>query len=230
MLGKYLLLILVIASASHAGEKDLYDFLWLDPDKSVYVLQNKIYPKDQTFYADIGFVSNTSQSFQDTQGAQFKAGYYFSEEFALELDYMQYTSTDNTAFDSVGVINGAEPFVRRPLKSTSLFLIWSPFYGKINTFNRIYYFDMSFGAGSGTYIMESSLKGNIANPTAANTYDSESFTPLQLKANLKFHINQHIHLGVEYLNTNYQAATPKNPNTDKWQQSNDLIVSLGVSF
>mgnify|MGYP000697543964 CR=1 FL=1 len=29
-----------------ATEKDLYDFLWLDPDKKVYVLQNKVHKKE----------------------------------------------------------------------------------------------------------------------------------------------------------------------------------------
>lgn len=213
-----------------AGEGDLYDFLWLDPDKSVYVLQNKIYPKNKSFYADIGYVSNLTSNFQDTAGAQFKAGYYFTEEWAVEFDYMQYQNSDNTAFDSVGVINGAEPFVRRPLSNASVFIIWSPFYGKINTFNEIYYFDWSFGAGTGQYNMESSLQSNIDSPNDPNSYERETFTPIQLKTNLKFHINQHIHLGLEFLNTNYQASTPKNPGTDKWQQNNDLVFSIGVSF
>ena len=30
-----------------ASEKDLYNFLWLDPDKKVYVLQNKIHKKSK---------------------------------------------------------------------------------------------------------------------------------------------------------------------------------------
>ncbi len=46
-------LVIFYTSFSLAGEKDLYDFQWLDPDKSVYVLQNKIYPKNKTFYVDI---------------------------------------------------------------------------------------------------------------------------------------------------------------------------------
>jgi len=231
MLIKILPLMFILCSlTAFAGEKDLYDFLWLDPDKSVYVLQNKIYPKDKSLYLDIGYVSNQTSNFQDTAGGQLKVGYFFKEEWAVELNYMQYTNSDNTAFDSVGVINGAQPFVRRPIQNTTVFLIWSPFYGKINTFNEIYYFDWSFGVGTGTYEMESSLDSNINNPNDPNVYKTETFTPAQLKTTLKFHLNKSVHLGIEYLNTNYQAATPKSPNTDKWQQNNDLIFSIGVSF
>ena len=42
------LVVLFVTKNTHAGEKSLYDFLWLDPDKKVYVLQNKIYKKEHT--------------------------------------------------------------------------------------------------------------------------------------------------------------------------------------
>ncbi len=223
-------LVLLNLNNAYAGEKDLYDFLWLDPDKSVYVLQNKIYPKNKTYYADIGFVTSVTANFQSTNGAQFKFGYYWAEEWAVEFNFIQYGNENNAAFENVKIINEAEPFVRRPLRSTSVFAIWSPFYGKINTFNKIYYFDWSFGVGTGQYTMESSLDGNINNPLEKNQYDQENYIPVQLKTNLKFHINRNLHLGVELLNTNYQAGTPKNPSAKKWSYNNDVILSIGVSF
>ena len=30
---------------AYAGEENVYDFLWLDPDKKVYVLQNREFKK-----------------------------------------------------------------------------------------------------------------------------------------------------------------------------------------
>ena len=131
-----LLLLLFTLNTASAGDKDLYDFLWLDPDKSVYVLQNKIYEKNKSIYMDLGLVSSMTSTFQDTVGGQLKLGYYFHEEWAIEANYMQYANSNNTTFESAKIVGGVEPFVRRPLSSTSLFLIWSPFYGKINTFNH----------------------------------------------------------------------------------------------
>lgn len=218
----------LLISNVFAGEKDLYDFLWLDPDKSVYVLQNKIFEKKKSIYTDIGLISNLTSNFQDTIGGQFKLGYYFHEEWAIELNYMQYSNSDNAAYESVEIVSGLAPFVRRPLSSTSIFMIWSPFYGKINTFNQIFYFDWSFGLGTGQYIMESNL--DTAQLKTRDVYKSETYTPVQLKTNFKFHLNRSVHLGIEYLNTNYQAGTPKNPNSKAWTNNNDIIFSIGASF
>ena len=76
--------------------------------------------------------------------------------------------------------------------------------------------------------MESNLE--TAELENEDRYDDESYTPLQLKTSLKFHINKNLHIGLEFINTNYQANTPKNPNTKSWDQNNDIIMSIGASF
>jgi outer membrane beta-barrel protein len=214
---------------ARAGENDLYDFLWLDPDKSVYVLQNKIYPKNKSLYLDLGYVMGLSSDFQDTSGSQLRMGYFFSEEWAIELSHMQYSNFDNSAYDSIKAVSGTEPFVRRFTRSTSAYLIWSPFYGKINTFNKIYYFDWSFGVGSGEVMAESNID-SVRNPASANVFKGERYNPLQLKTSVKFHINKRVHLGMEFINSNYQAGSPKYPSRKEWEQNNDLVFTLGVSF
>lgn len=212
-----------------AGESDLYDFLWLDPDKSVYVLQNKIYPKTKSIYLDFGYITGLTSAFQDTAGGQLKAGYFINEDWAVEWNYMQYSNVDNSTHDNVEYVSSTVPFVRRPISSNSVYAIWSPFYGKINTFNKIYYFDLSFGIGTGIYTMESNLK--TANDPNTNTFETETYTPIQLKATTKFHVNKFMHVGVEFLSTNYNAkADPSNEKATKWKRNNDIIFSFGVSF
>ena len=224
-----LLILIMIPNWVQAGESDLYDFLWLDPDKEVFVLQNKIYPKDKTFYTDLGYINGQSNEFQDTKGAQLKFGYFFKEEWAVEISYMGYSHMNNSTYESLKAINGAEPFSRKANTLTSAYLIWSPFYGKINTFNKIFYFDWSFGVGTGTLNAESNLD-SVRNPGQPNTFKSETYNPAILKTNIKFHLNRNIHLGVEFHNMNYQAGTPKSPSKKEWKQMNDLIFSIGVSF
>lgn len=226
----FLVLCLTIAlNKVQAGEEDLYDFLWLDPDKKVFVLQNKIYPKDGSFYADISYVSNVTNEFQDINGGGLKLGYYWAEEWAIEFSHITYSSQNNTAYDSVKVVNETEPFIRRPLSNTSVFAIWSPFYGKINTFNKIFYFDWYFGVGTGQFTTESNLD-SVVDPSKPSTFKTETFTPLQLKTGVKVHMNKNLHIGVEFLNTNFEAGSAKNPSNKSLKQSNDLIFSLGVSF
>lgn len=213
---------------THAGEEDLYDFLWLDPDKTVYVLQNKLYPKEKSLYLDLGYISNITSTFQETSGIQLKLGYFISEDWGIELSHMQYSNTTNSAKDSVQIVTGTVPFIRRPISSNAIYIIYSPFYGKINTFNKIFYFDWSFGIGTGSYVMESNL--NTSELKTEDRYDTENYTPLHLKTTFKFHINKRFNVGIEFINTNFEAATPKSPTTKKWDQNNDLIFSVGVSF
>ncbi|MBT4791798.1 MAG: outer membrane beta-barrel domain-containing protein [Halobacteriovoraceae bacterium] len=224
----FALLVSIVSISTHAGEEDLYDFLWLDPDKTVYVLQNKIYPKEKSIYLDLGYLTNLTSTFQDTFGAQVKVGYFISEEWAVEFNYLKYSNSDNSTLKAVKDVTGSIPFIRRPLSSSALFAIWSPFYGKINTFNKIYYFDWSFGLGVGSYEAESNLKS--ATTTGKDLFENENYTSFLIKSSLKFHLNRSFHIGLEFLNTNFEAATPSNPNSKSWDQNNDIIFSIGASF
>jgi len=222
-------LMMIMSKNTNAGEKSLYDFLWLDPDKKVYVLQNKNYKKEHTFYLDLGYIANFTSKFQDTQGFQGKAGFYISEEWGLEVFYNDYSNNNNDDYHNVRLINGAEPFVRRLNSSYGANIIWSPFYGKINTFNRIFYFDWSFGAGVAQIDASSNLK-NVSNTASQTQYDKERYTGAVLKTNVKFHITENIHIGAEYMNTYYRAPGPSNPNSDKLRTNTDIILSVGFSY
>lgn len=222
-------LLLIITKNIKAGEESLYDFLWLDPDKKVYVLQNKLYKKEKSFYFDVGYLSNMTSKFQDTRGISARAGYYFHEEFGLELAYNQYFSSNNDDFSNVKLINGAVPFVRRPTSTIAALAIWSPFYGKINTFNQIYYFDWSFGAGYAQVNTESNIK-SVRIDDAPNKYEAKTYSGAALKTKFKFHVSEHVHVGVEYMNTYYMAPGPKNPKSDRLRTNTDLIFSVGFSF
>jgi len=218
-----------MTAKTHAGEKNLYDFLWLDPDKSVYVLQNKVHKKEQTFYLDLGYISNFTSKFQDTNGVSLKGGFYVFEEWGLEVFYNQYQNRDNEDYKNIRLINEAEPFIRKFSSSYGANIIWSPFYGKINTFNKIIYFDWSVGAGLAQVNTKSNLK-NVRNPSQESKYENEKNMGAVLKTGVKFHLNKNVHVGLEYMNTYYKSPGPKNPSKDKLNTNTDVILSIGFSF
>jgi len=225
-------LALFVSKNVQAGEKSLYDFLWLDPDKKVYVLQNKIYKKEHTFYADLGYLSNFTSTFQDTNGFSAKAGFYVHEEWGLEIFYNQYSNRDNDNRSNVRNINGADPFVRRLNSSLGAMAIWSPFYGKINTFNKIFYFDWSFGLGLAKINAESNRK-TVDDTNLESTYDKESYNSVVWKTNMKFHLRENIHLGVEWMQHHYSAPGPNRNGReakDSLKNNQDLIISVGFSY
>jgi outer membrane beta-barrel protein len=223
------LFLLITSRNTQAGEKSLYDFLWLDPDKKVYVLQNKLFKKEHTFYADVGYLSNFTSKFQDTSGFTGRVGFYIHEEWGVELMMNKYNNANNDEYRNVLSVNNVEPFIRRLNSSYAALAIWSPFYGKINTFNRIFYFDWSFGAGPAKIDAESNLK-TVGPANVKTTYKKESYTGAIVKTNVKVHITENVHLGLEYMNTYYTAPGPRNPKSDRLRTNTDVVLSVGFSF
>jgi len=223
---------LLICEKTQAGEKSLYDFLWLDPDKKVYVLQNKLYKKEHKFYAELGYLSNFTSTFQETNGVGARAGFYFHEEWAFEGYYNQYNNTDNENWNNVRNINGADPFVRRFSNSYGAMVIWSPFYGKINTFNQIVYFDWSFGLGLGQINAESNRR-SVDDTNLASSYEKEKYNAVVWKTKVKFHLKENVHLGVEWMQHHYKAPGPNRNGkeaSDIFRNNQDLILSIGFSY
>lgn len=228
-----LLLVLLIAAPvfkSQADEKDLYDFLWLDQDKKVYVLQNKLFHKARSVYIDLGYAFTQTGEYQSTSAIQGTLGYHFKEEWALEFLYNSYSNSDNEPLDQLRTINSRDPFIRRINSSMGLLGIWSPFYGKINTFNKIIYFDWSFGAGVAKIEGESN-KDTVA--SGVSSFRKESYTGAMFKSALKVNVTEHFHVKIQYLNTIYSAPGPTingRVGEDKFRSNSDIILGVGFSF
>lgn len=225
-------LALIFQAPLQASENDLYDFLWLDPDKKVYVLQNKVYEKKNTFYANVGYLMGLNAPFQDTSGVNVSAGFYFHEEWAFEVLGNFYSNSNNENYENLERINGSVPFVRRVDSLYGGLVVWSPFYGKINTFNKIFYFDWSFGAGLGSMTTESNAK-TAAIPDEAAEFQSESYGAGIVKTSLRFHATENIHVNIEYMRSHYKAPGPtvdNIPGQEKIRAHSDLIFSVGFSF
>jgi outer membrane beta-barrel protein len=223
------IVILMSINVSFSGEKDTYDFLWLDPDKKVYVLQNKTYKKESKFYIDAGYLTSLTGDFIDTSGYFLKAGYYFHEEWGFEMGYIKYSNATNDSYESIKYINGTIPFVRKLDNTMYAMGIWSPFYGKINTFNKIVYFHWDFGFGLGMTNAESNVD-SVSEPSAANTFEKEKHTSIHLKTSVKFQINKRTHLGLEFFNSNFKAKIPQKNSAPVWRHQNDIMLEIGFTF
>ncbi len=211
-----------------AAEDDLYDFLWLDPDKSVYVLQNKEFPKSKTQYVDIGYLSSLTPNFHDSRGANINIGHFFNEELGAEIIYNVYNNKNNASYDNVKRINGTVPFARKIDQSYGAAAIWSPFYGKINTFNKIYYFDFYFGLG--VLKMNASSNATTATNVNADVFSDENYTAGLVKAGLKFHVNKRFHFVLEFQNIYYRAYGPIQANGKSLESNSDVILKMGISI
>lgn len=229
----FVLLVFFLTSlTSFAGEKDVYSFDWLDPDKEVYVLQNRKYRKKGKFHLNLGAGTTTSGAFVDASTLQGRAGYFFMEDWGFELIYAKNSGTENATATSVRSEGtaGSIPFRRIVDGYTGAMVLWSPFYAKINTFNTIIYLDWFVGAGVAK-IDETNNKEEFLNTGSRSTAISESHNGFMWDTGLKFHINENWDTRLDLTVVHFQAEKAATTSTEKiWYSNWDLAFSIGYSF
>src|SRR5688572_15226833 len=99
------ILLIPIGRVVHAEDSD-YSFHWLDPDKKIYVLQNRKYLKGlHPLFSVIGSVG-FSNPYCSTYNIDPRLTFYFSETFAVEFFYTLVSNTKNSTY---GALTGAAP-------------------------------------------------------------------------------------------------------------------------
>ncbi len=212
-----------------ALETDLYDFSWLDKDKEVYVLQNRKFRKINRFYVTAGYGMTTSGSFVDATSIQARAGYFFTENYGFEFVYSLNSGEENEAAKSVRSSSagaGTIPFRRIVDGYYGAMFMWSPFYSKINTFNKIIYVDFLFGLGLAT-LTETNNRDQFvtSDPFAAEV--QESHTGILWNFGAKFFVNTSWSVRFDLNAVHYQALQARVNNPEDYIYSNfDLVGSL----
>lgn len=229
-------LFLAISLCARAGTDDIYKFKWLDPDKKVFVLQNKIHQNANSFYINFGYGSNNLSDFQDSKVIHGNIGYYFAEEWAFELFYSSVSNDENDSYNAISEDINDIPYVIKMDSAYGGLLVFSPFYGKINTFNTIFYLDWSFGAGIAKINFQDNYDSFIAN-LQRNSYSDKSETAFVAKTQFRFFLTEHVLFNFDFFNYFFQSTEPAKStgNTydagkDKWTRAYDFIFSLGLTF
>lgn len=137
----------LLSSVAQANEKSVYEFSWLDKDKEIYVLQNRKFRKVGKVYVGADAVKTTSGAFVDAYGGNVRAGYFFSEDWGIEGIFGKSSGSKNTTARGVEDNQGNKAYYRKVDSYMGAMVMWSPFYSKINTFNKVFYYDWMFGLG-----------------------------------------------------------------------------------
>jgi len=215
-----------------AGQSDTYKFDWLDPDKQVFVLQNRVYSKEGTVHFNAGAGMTLSGPFVSAKTYQIRGGYFVTEEWGLEFLYAKNDGKENDSAASVrnlsnGGSGGSVPFRRIVQNYMGGLLLWSPFYAKINTFNKIIYVDWLLGAGYGKLTEKSNREELLGIPGAVETEISHN--AIMFETSLKFYLSKMFHVRADIVGVHYQADNAEK--TKKvWDNNYDMSLSLGVNF
>lgn len=219
-----------MTNSVYAGIKDVYEFKWLDPKKKVFVLQNKIHKNIKSGNVSLGYGSGQLSDFQDTSAIHLMADYYLSEEWGLEFFLTSYSNSNNDSYRAVqNQVGGVIPHVIKFNMLYGLNLMFSPFYGKINTFNTIYYIDWSFGLGFAMIDADDNTTSFDANaPT--DTYESESRFGFSAKTQVRWHLTDLINIQFDYITYFANLPKPRSSGSEGLKRSTDVIFSLGLKY
>ncbi len=232
LLALFLLLSLCVTSKIYASEKDIYEFSWLDPDKEVYVLQNRKFRKAGHLHVNVGGGITTSGAFVDSTAIQGRVGYFMTEDFGIEGLYSKNSGKENDTAKGVRSSGaqgtGTTPFRRIVDNYWGVMGLWSPFYSKINTFNKIVYMDWIFGLGY-AQLKEKNNKLAFQSASLANQETLESHSGVMWEAGMKFYLSQSFNVRVDLTAVHYSANNISTPGT-AWKSNYDATASLGYSF
>jgi len=222
----------LVSMAVMADEKSLYQFSWLDKDKEIYVLQNRKFRKDGKLYLGATGVKTVSGAFVDSYGGTVRGGFFFREDWGLELAYGKNSGSQNDTAKGVRE-QGTVPFYRKIDSFASAMVMWSPFYSKINTFNKVFYFDWMFGAGVASLTTQDNRNLFDTKSADKNKLTDESAIGGTWMTGFRFYISEHWSLRVDFQGIHYQADKTKKQQNDTKTSKSSLLFSnydLGVGL
>lgn len=226
-LGIGLMLASSVAQARDSRESDEYDFSWLDPDKKIYVLQNRRYTKAGKPTVSLSGVYGLSQIYRSVIGFEPRVGYYFSEAWGFEAFYTKFSSSPN---QHDRVLKDATSTIPAAVDLTSQMgavIHWVPWYSKLNFFNQILYFDWSIVAGIGK------LSADVdRNRTVGGTPDvvQKEYTAFFLGTTQQYHINKNWFARLDVLGAIYQREIFGDGGEKAWFSNFNVGLGAGYRF
>lgn len=190
-------------AAEPSQENDEYSFNWLDPEKKIYVLQNRKYLKAMhpivSVIGDVGL----SNPYMSTYMGEGRFSFYFSEAWGLELFYGLTSSSPNNTMQALQNSSpNALPNIREINSQFGAMVHWVPWYAKINVFNSILYFDWYFGLGAGNLQSQVDTRTSVS---AAASYVQQSLPGLFFSTGHYYHLSHSFLVRLDVTGSVFQA-------------------------
>lgn len=228
-----LVLTLTISNAvptyTHAAETEgEYDFSWLDPEKKIYVVQNRKYNKAGKFEVSLAGGMGPGKSFRNVWFGMPRASFYFSETFGVSGFFGIVQHEADAVFDNLRTLTSVVPSVRDINNFFGGTVVWVPFYAKINVFNTILYIDWHVEAGAG--MINSEIDLNTSRNGAA-ILEEESFVGFFWGTGQKYFFTRTWAVRLDVFAAYYNAPIAVNGSTagQDSELEDQYFVTLGIS-
>ena len=216
-----------------ASEKSVYEFSWLDKDKEIYVLQNRRFRKVNKVYIGADGVKTISGAFIDSYGGTIRGGYFFREDWGIEGVFGKNSGDKNATAKGVED-QQAKAYYRKVDSYMGAMAMWSPFYSKINTFNKVFYYDWMFGLGFASVNIKDNR--NEFASTASESLTSSSAIGVLWNTGLRVYISDSWSLRIDFTGLHAKpekADIEDNGNTvttNSLFSNYDLGIGLNYTF
>lgn len=205
-------------------ENSEYNFNWLDPEKKIYVLQNRKYTKAGHVFLNLMTGPGLSNSYASAWNLDPRIDYYFSESFGIEAFYTVTFNGQNNTFQALQATSPTTlPIVRNINDEMGVMAQWVPWYAKINFFNNIIYFDWYLSGGMGQ------LATTISGAGTGNGLPSQSQNIFALYAGTGhiYHLNESFDVRVDFTGAYYKAPLQGNVGSSTWFSNYNFEVGIG---
>lgn len=207
-------------------DSDEYNFSWLDPDKKIYVLQNRKYEKSGhpliSLMGGVGF----SNPYKNAYNIDPRFSYFITEYLGVELFYTFTENSSNSILTALSTASpNALPSVREIRNQLGGMILYVPWYAKINVFNSILYFDWYFGAGVGKI---SSFVDTKTSASAASKFVADDLIGIMASTGHQYHLSQLFVFRVDVTAAFYQAKVNGLTGDSTWYSNYNFALGLGV--
>lgn len=218
----------VYAAGPHGGD-DAYDFSWLDPDKKIYVLQNRKYSKSQRVLLSGMLGLGLSGPYVNATVIDPRIAYYLSEDFGIEAFFGFSMNSRSGTYDALVGASGvsAIPMIREIKNQMGLLAQWAPWYAKINVFNSIVYFDWYFSFGFGNLSTQLDTNTTVG---GASTFLDQTFLAFYLGTGHQYHLSQNFFARIDLLGGFYRAPLLGNQGEDRWFSNYNFSFGVGYKL
>ncbi|OFZ21506.1 MAG: hypothetical protein A2X94_08955 [Bdellovibrionales bacterium GWB1_55_8] len=212
------------ASESKSGS-DEYSFNWLDPDKKIYVLQNRRYSKANRLLVSAMGGMGASNPYRTSTVLEPRVAYYVSDSIGFEAFYSMSSNRENATFEALQLsAPNALPVVREVRSQAGLLAHWVPWYAKINVFNQILYFDWYFSGGIGT--MQTALDTRTVAGSAAQFVD-QNLSAFFAGTGHQYHLSQSWTVRLDFMGAFYRSPLMGTTGPSTWFSNYNFGVGLG---
>lgn len=231
---------LLCGGAAQAAEpetgQDEYDFSWLDPEKKIYVVQNRKYLKQNRLEISLAGGLGMGEPYRTRYTVMPRATFYMSEQFGLSIFGGFNRNSENGNVEALRTQNYPIPAVRDVQSFVAGSIMWLPFYGKINMFNQIFYIDWHIEAGVGQVASEIDLNTRFGQPSRL---EETSHFAFHWGTGQKFFITRNWAARLDFVAQYYKAPSGVDPNGGNSLTTasgtaednyDNYYVTLGVSY